>query len=287
MRFKRFYAFLIPVFMISLLMAPAMPVARATDPDEVVRTFAPTAYGSSCYGGGYGPLKGKMLDRDPVPLGLSIDGAFVATWGFQSTSYLNYWNPWQNRSNFPPNNASILSVSMIAIVWSQIARNFDLECRIEGPINTTSIQSPTYTTAPLGSEGVLFSYNITSLYYNWTPTLVKSTAAQGQIGSLTIILSARQPTNKVIYVDYVGLDYIWTNATTAGGGGPETEFGVMNLDVPGLMGIFGFVGMMAVPAASIWFFRHDGGGSKIYVGVMAFVAFTVCFGLFLGSINGG
>jgi hypothetical protein len=122
-------------------------------------------------------------------------------------------------------------------------------------------------TADLAGYGVLDPAN-------WTST------------SLTVYLITQTSYGKALYVDYVGLDYIWTNSTTAGGGDPETEFGVMNLDVSGMMGIVGFVGMVGVPAASIWFFRHDG-GSKIYIGVMALVAFTVCFGFFLGSINGG
>jgi hypothetical protein len=60
----------------------------------------------------------------------------------------------------------------------------------------------------------------------------------------------------------------------------------MNISVLGLMGITGFVGMIGVPAASIYFLRRDG-GSKIYVGVMALVGMTVCFGFFLAAINGG
>jgi hypothetical protein len=52
------------------------------------------------------------------------------------------------------------------------------------------------------------------------------------------------------------------------------------------MGMTGFIGMIGVPAATIWFLKHDG-GSKIYAGVTALIAFTVCFGFFLASINGG
>ena len=57
-------------------------------------------------------------------------------------------------------------------------------------------------------------------------------------------------------------------------------------DVIGLMGMTGFIGMIGVPAASIWMLRRDG-GSKIYIGVMALATFTFCFGIFYASINGG
>lgn len=92
-------------------------------------------------------------------------------------------------------------------------------------------------------------------------------------------------------MDYLGIYCLWSGPDPEeyeivlpgeeGAGGPFTT-----PDVIGLMGMTGFIGMIGVPAASIWFFKQDG-GSKIYAAVTALVAFTVCFGLFYASINGG
>lgn len=128
------------------------------------------------------------------------------------------------------------------------------------------------------------SINITTLA-TWTPQTLKSNNF-----CVRMMAYSYQTTPAVYYdLDYLGIAYLWS------GPDPEEfeqiipgdEPGDIALpDVVGIMGITGFVGMIGVPAASIWLFKRDG-GSKIYVGVMALVAFTVCFGFFYASINGG
>jgi len=276
MRFKRLYALLIPVFMVSLLVIPAIPSARATDPDEIVRVFAPTANGEGSFGISYGWTNSMKLDNTPIAL--MDDGGYVKTYHYVNPSYVNYWAPYDNRSNFPPDNATILSISMITILRCAAPRWFSLTMNFWNGTGWTYMYGGAYNAQ---MADTLYSVNVTALY-DWNATHITDYMSY----VLSVVVVAGGGTTHAIYIDYVGIDYIWTNATTAGGGDPETEFAVMNLDVSGMMGIVGFVGMIGVPAASIWFFRHDG-GSKIYIGVMALVAFTVCFGFFLGSINGG
>jgi len=286
MIFKRSIAVLIPIFLVLILIAPTV---RATGPAEVVRVFAPTAYGMMVFGGYYGELNIKKLDNTPAAIGYGVDNAYASTHYFENPSYQNYWAPYDNRSNFPPDNATILSVSMVAVIWCQVPRQFRLYMYLFNGTDET-ISYGNYENAAMAAT--LYSYNITTVT-TWNATMLKADIGDPQHGFLSpdftlafYVQLYGGPTNKAVYIDYIGLDYIWTNSTTAGGGGSETDFAVMNLDVSGMMGIVGFIGMIGVPAASVWFFRRDG-GSKIYFGVMALVAFTVCFGFFLGSINGG
>jgi hypothetical protein len=276
MRFKRLYALLIPVFMVSLLVIPAIPSARATGPAEIVRTFAPTANTTAADGAVYN-LNGAMkLDSDPIAL--MDEGAWVSTAFFQNPNYVNYWAPYGNRSNFAPSNATILGVSIIAIVWCQIPRSFSFDFNLWNGTGNTHMYGGAHTAQ---MTATLYSYNVTALY-PWNAANIVLSPPNTLVASITIGGTAV----KAVYVDYIGVDYIWTNSTTSGGDDPETNFSINSIGVIGLMGMTGFIGMIGVPAASIWMFRRDG-GSKIYIGVMALAAFTFCFGLFLASINGG
>jgi len=286
MSFKRLNAILISVFMVLLLAIPILPTVQGTGPAEIVRVFAPTAAFEITSGVTVGGFYSMKLDGWVDGLSANGPAGYIQTYGFLMNNYANYWPPYGNRSNYPPDNATILSVSIIAIVRCQIPRPFQIYMIFWNGHNYTYGTSPIYYPGWLDQ---LFSYNVTATmiaqgaFPAWNATTLK----EWSTGNLKVALIGGDPNVKPLYVDYLGLDYIWTNSTTPGGGGSETEFAVMNLDVTGIFGIFGFVGMIAVPAASIWFFRHDGGGSKIYIGIMALVVFTVCFCLFLASINGG
>jgi len=295
--FRRSIAVLIPTFIILILASPILSTVRA-DPDSV-RVFAPTAYLNYEHGVGVGSGNAKMLDMDVA--GIDEEMSYIQASSFTSPYYEAYWDPYDNRSFFPPDDATIISVHMIAIVRCQIPQPFflSLEFYNHTTSSLTQITSGTpYFTAT--GANTLYSYNITNggLAPVWTPTILKDTANWGapnweepetQYGvkvSLHVD-SWYGGTSRALYVDYVGLDYVWTNTTIgADPGAPGTTFNPVSVDVTGLLGIIGFVGMIGVPAASIWFLRQDG-GSKIYTGVMALVAFTVCFGFFYGSINGG
>jgi len=128
------------------------------------------------------------------------------------------------------------------------------------------------------------SINITALK-TWTPQILKS------INFCVKLIAYTYETIPLVYydLDYVGVFYLWS-----GPDAPEEEQiipgdepGELVLpDVIGVIGITGFIGMIATPPAAVWFYRKNG-GSKIYFGVMALVTFTVCSGFFLASINGG
>lgn len=127
------------------------------------------------------------------------------------------------------------------------------------------------------------TYRVTNLE-TWTPAMVKSHSLY------TFITSTDASTSySSLQVDYVGIMYNWTAGPTDYEGSDFIPPGTAQLGFIspiGMIGIFGFAGMVATPPVAVWLSRRDG-GSKIYAGVMALVTFTVCFGLFYGSINGG
>jgi len=271
----------ISILIAALLAIPALPPVKAT-PFGVFDVFAPTALDAEGWSVDW-QENAKKLDSSPA--GLAETASYVTTQNFVDPTYQNYWAPYSNRSAFPPGNATFLTISMITVLRCQVTRSFTLGAIIGNgtpPWDLHNYIDVYYTT----QSWSLYSYNLTipfsdyGIFEHWNTSEIMITVRAGLVAG-----------GHCIYVDYVGLSYTWEYANESGigpggPGGPGTEFNVANLDVPGLMGIFGFVGMIGIPAASIWFFRQDG-GSKIYAGVMALVAFTVCFGLFYGSINGG
>lgn len=274
---KRFAPMLVLVSAF-LVMFPCYSFTKAT-PSGTFDVYAPTAYEvASTNGVILYPNEAKRLDGT-VAMVTGDGGAWVATRYFTNPLYSNYWSPYSNRSAFAPANATFLSVSMIAIARCQIPRTFQLTAISTVGTTYTSTKSSWYNA---GTTDQAFTYNITAFLTsngvlgNWT----NSTTA--------IYLQADDDSyGRAIYVDYVGLSFNWryANGSSSGPGG-SGEGTFRTPDVIGLMGMTGFIGMIGVPAASIWMFRRDG-GSKIYFGVMALVTFTVCFGLFYASINGG
>jgi hypothetical protein len=216
-------------------------------------------------------------------------GSYIKTEDFSSTTYNNYWSPYSNRSAFPPDNATILGVSIMAVARAQVTKPFTLSIVYS---HAPSIYMLTSSMFYATTTDQSFSYNITAdliaegAITAWNASILKCTVPDEAY--YVQLMSWADTGSFVLYVDYVGLSYIWRYPA----GGADNEFGdgetgtFTTPDVTGLMGMTGFIGMIGVPAASIWFFRRDG-GSKIMIGVSALVAFTVCFGLFLGSINGG
>ncbi len=260
--------------------------ARATTP-AVVTVFAPTAYYTGEFGPySYGLNDAKKLDSSSITL---LYGSVVFTWGFVSPYYSHYWSPYGNRSNFPPDNATIVSVHALAIML--ISSGMMAKIGITAWNNSTEydLQSPVYSHTT--GMYVAYEYNMTSAF-NWTPTILKSTAVGGPNG-LQLWVNVLGSTGTV-FVDYLGLNYTWIPAAGGGGGGAGGGGGggggtVGPIALPGAMGIIGmvgFIGMIGTPAISIWFYRHEG-GSKLMAAVTALLGFTVCGGLFLASINGG
>jgi len=292
---KRISTRLAPVCVLAvtlLFMFPCMSFVKAT-PYGSFDVYAPTAllrgWHDVLYGTGD---QAKKLDGAYAYVtGL---GSYIKSRDFTSTTYSNYWAPYSNRSAFPPDNATILGVSLIAVARAQVTKPFTLSIIYghDWDGDSWSIHMLTSSMFYATATDQAYSYNITAdliaegAITAWNASILKSTSPDDWFE--VQLMSWADTGNFILYVDYVGLSYIWCYPAGPGGGtGGSGETGQFSMpDVTGLMGMIGFIGMIGVPAASIWFFRRDG-GSKIYFGVMALIAFTVCFGFFLASINGG
>jgi len=231
------------------------------------------------------PSEVMKLDGSPAALDA---GAWVSTYGFTNPVYNNYWSPYSNRSNFPPSNATILSVSLIAIAHCSVTRWFQLSiiCDV-GPSheNRTTITSPSmYMELTAHDHDLLYEFNITA-----------GMASCGALGNwttnwMTVYFITGQSFGTLLYVDYLGLNYTWVVAGGGGGGGGGAGGGsgtVGPVELPsltGLIGLVGFIGMVGTPAAAIWFYRQEG-GSKLFAGVTAMIGFVVFLGLFLSVIS--
>jgi hypothetical protein len=120
--------------------------------------------------------------------------------------------------------------------------------------------------------------NITS-FETWTPTMLKSS-------TLSALFRMNLPAQTTYQMDYLGFYYEWKYNETGGGGGDVGPIGYGSLQMPsplGLFGIIGFVGMIAAPAAGIWFARRTD-GSRLMLGLQVMIAFVVFLGLFFASI---
>ena len=268
---------------------PCYSFAKAT-PYGSFDVFAPTAklkgWHDVLYGTGD---QAKKLDGTYAFV--SGLGSYIQSQDFSSTTYNNYWAPYSNRSAFPPDGATILGVSLIAVVRAQVTKPFTLSIVYgrDWDGDSWSMYMLTSSMFYATTTDQVYSYNITAdliaegAITAWNATMLKSTSSDEWF--YVQLMSWADTPGHILYVDYVGLSYIWSYPS--GGGGGDGEPGIFTTpDVIGLMGMTGFIGMIGVPAASIWFFRRDG-GSKIMIGVSALVAFTVCLGFFLASINGG
>lgn len=218
-----------------------------------------------------------------IPL---LPGHGYATQWIQTKDFTaGVWNDANHTArdiSLPPNSAVIFTV-FIDLRW-QPTHIPDYKVGVSLDAGSTWLWDSFNAARTIGSN-TSEAHNITS-FATWTPQILKSP-------NLCVkIVSYSYDVTPAVYceLDYLGLNYVWS------GPDPPEEaqtpyddpgvIGPLIPDVNGLMGITGFIGMIGVPPASIWFFKRDG-GSKIYAGVMALVSFTVCFGLFYASINGG
>jgi hypothetical protein len=212
----------------------------------------------------------------------------ISTSNFTSSDYIS----WPTQT-LPPDNATILWVHLLVYVatWVGYGHTFYLQYATNTTWADVSSASAvwhngantTKTMASMPPPGHIwneYSSNVTT-NETWTPQMLKSSQTW-------IRLMMAEDTVWPLYVDYIGLEYAWSVGGGSGsGGGDVGNIGIFQMpDVLGLIGVIGFIGVIGIPAASIWFFRRDG-GSKVYAGVMALVAFTFCAGLFLASIQGG
>jgi hypothetical protein len=200
---------------------------------------------------------------------------WIYTGAYTNPDYSPYIWPSQP---LPPDDVNISFVNLVAYVKGPAyptIRNFALEYTINGPYaeDWALADIAQFFTDGTGTWQELRS-NATS-YETWTPSLVKSWD--------TYVRMSSDDTYGSLLIDYIGLEYGWyaPNVSLPGG---SSNLSVSPISVTGIFGTVGFIGMVAIPGAAIWFYRRDG-GSKIEAGVMALVAFILCFGLFLASIG--
>lgn len=255
------------------LLFPCYSFSKAT-PTGTFDVYAPTANSvPSVKSTVLYPNEVKKLDG--LSSYLMEEGAWISTMGFLNPIYDNYWPPYSNRSAFPPANATVLSVSILTIIRCPLPRSFQIHL-----VFTIGETSFNYFSGWLwaGATDQAFAFNVTANLIAY--------GKETDWNYFTVFLDAGPAVGgKSLYVDYLGISALWTWPGPPSGPGGE-GYTSLPLDVTGTMGMIGFIGMIGVPAASIWFLKRDG-GSKIMIGVSALVAFTVCFGFFLASINGG
>ena len=213
----------------------------------------------------------------------------------------------------PPDNCTILHVEIQAIIltmqemspydgWTpQMTLHFSTDGKV------TWYNSPLIPTFPYGygdpspmapdiviAPGLDYNYgqgkfawDVTNLTA-WTPAILKSS-------NMWVQLNVQLTYNAVSYMDYLGLNYaflypgetgVWCNThnTTPI---PESMTPPITLpfsiDTMGVIGIIGFGGMIALPAAGIWMARRSDEPRMLF-GLKLMLAFVVCLGLFLASI---
>jgi len=271
---KRNHVAMTIVIILSLIMlTPSYGTVTATW-NGVHDVNAPTAKNTTATDYAYGFGMAKKLDGDAIYLNFA---GRLTTSDFTDPNYVNFLPYYLNRSDFPPGGSTILHVHLCWYAWGNIYAHYlvYLEQFIGAAYETV------YTSAWYWGTGM---WNYWEAHVNETITWTASNLTdptEFRVGLLVL-----GPAGLGLLVDYLGFRYLWTAGPPIPPEGPGLSEDFKLPDVIGLMGMTGFIGMIGVPAASIWFFRRDG-GSKIYFGVMALVAFTVCFGFFLASINGG
>ncbi len=227
------------LFCLSLVgMAFLSPVstqsARATAP-PIFDVFAPTATG------GMYCSSGKRLDGSSNFFGDSNHPEYtwgMQTYGFASTDYIPYWAPWTDRTNFPPDNATIIDVYAVVVAvipgghtstFEGIIRADGTEWRIASPAFGPSALLHYGFHAPPTYAKQLFKFNITTAYtkasgftvlgaVNWSPMLLKSLdsgAYGGWLPATSRAFAIQYWMGPSAYwmgygqVDYLGIEYRW------------------------------------------------------------------------------
>jgi len=285
--------YLVVVTTLTLIFAlPITPLyisAQATTP-LTVRVFAPSAHYQETFQNTNGwPGNANYLDQNLI--GITADVSYIVTANFHNPWYSDYWAPYTNRSTFPPDDATIVSISMVAIARSTTgSRPFTLHASYTDATTatTTTVHAPQFWTTPTtfihGNplyHTTLFTFNMTAsfatVFSHWNATMLTNNTSE-----LKISVTPDTGGTNIIYFDYIGLDYTWTSSLP----GAQVPFSGKALGIPSAMGIFGiigFAGMIALPAAGIWMARRSDEPRMLF-GLKLMLAFVVCLGLFLASI---
>lgn len=263
----------VPIALLALFIAVAVSpvVTMRASATYIYDVEGPTAYEYANGGAITGYANAEMWDGSYLQLGDS--GSWAMTYDFTNPNYVEYGSGWIDRATFPPANATIVSVDMIAVVysltvnhedpWPYDPRPFQLTMVCWNGYNNTIVQSPMlYTT----ETATLYNYDVTTemcyggghgAFPNWTAGMLMNTT-----GDLKVYINIGGFGNPVM-VDYLGIDYIWSYPVPvappgpSGGGGHPFGWGAswMSDLFIGAFGAMGFIGMIAYPGIAIHFYK--------------------------------
>jgi hypothetical protein len=277
---KGFVVVLTSFFFMSTL---CISVYVEATPYGVFDVFAPTALSTLPLGYSYGPDRAMKLDGLAIALISGSPGTSgVSTQNFTSSSYIGFWPPYSNRSAFPASNATILSVSMIAVAYVPVGATIQMFAMHD--VNGTYYS---FHNGPevSGSYWTFqeFEYDLTD-DYSWNASMLTSTTF------LRIVLMA-YGSGTSVYVDYVGLSYTWQYgpAPPAGGGWNPFGFGsswMSSIFIVTLGGV-GFIGMIAYPGVAIYSYKSKDEKLNSVVGFIIGEALFICMLWFALSVLTG
>lgn len=264
------------VVCMSLISVPFISTIASADQTEII-VYGPTAVSYNCtvptyfmgiqIGGVLGPGYAKKLDGVNA---LMIEGSWYRTRNFTSTDIANYGDDYANRTNFPPNNATIDWVMAIAVAYVNVGTYASVTISLEANLSTV-ISKNAYITA---TYPLPLYFPVTD-YYDWTPAVLKNQTLISTKLTLTNVQNG-----DLLAVDYLGLDYKWHYNGTSPPSGPGYNFPGLTLNFSAIFGIVGFMGMIGSLPVAVWYYRQNG-GSRIEVAVYALIAFVIFFALFL------
>ena len=236
---------------------------------------APTYFMGIQIGGVLGPGYAKKLDGVNA---LVIEGSWLRTSNFTSTDVAQYWEPYSNRTDFPPNNATIdwVCIELISYVTpgSQSSIHLTLEKNISGVItNIIGEFSFMGMTSPTAHQ-----FDVTD-YYDWTPAVLNNHSLISTKLSVTMVIGG-----SLLAVDYLGLNYRWHYNGTSPPSEPGYNFPGLTLNFSYIFGIVGFMGMIGTLPVAVWYYRQTE-RSRIEVAVYALIFFCIFFALFTAGAS--
>jgi hypothetical protein len=245
---KGFVVVLASFFFLSTLCIPGYVEAT---PYGVFDVFAPTALSTLPIGYSYGANEAMRLDGTSICLTSgSLGTSGVSTQNFTSSSYSNFWVPYSNRSAFPASNATILSVSMIAIAYVPAGPYIQMYAMhdVNGTYYSFHNGPATY-----GSYWTYqkFEVDLTDDYL-WNASMLTSTTF------LRIVIMAIG-SGTPVYVDYVGLSYTWQYGPAPSPSGGPFGWGWGSSWMSDIfiitLGAVGFIGMIGYPGVAIYSYK--------------------------------
>lgn len=236
-----------------------------------------------------------ILERTGPAVGIWMSSHVPGHYASVQTNYfMDFYHDygWPAQT-MPMLNATIQSVYLIVLVYtSGSSFNGYLQLSIDAGANfypSPNTHPEYYQTMSSPSGYSEYLFNVTNLP-TWTGGSANWTAQMMMDGKTFVRLFTDDFISEpnAIYVDYLGFRYNWTlpGAGTQGEGPTwsNSTLGMLNAGswFIGGMGTLGFVGMITVPALGIILVKRT--EDKAFMTVKVIGAFTLCFGLFLGSI---